>query len=136
MNSTNIVPTNRACPLALACLLHRGRCALCSVKPCGRVGQQRRDSSAAARGACRQNHSDRRGSSEFQKRSQKLVGDPNNDFLLGDDVFLAAYNDAKHYSNANATDHTYEMIPRFFESLTSLITNPPATRLDFGAGAA
>jgi len=66
---------------------------------------------------------------ELQKRSQKLVGDPDNDFLLGDDVFLAAFNDAKRYSNVNATDHTYEMIPRIFENRTSLITSPADGRI-------
>jgi hypothetical protein len=66
---------------------------------------------------------------ELQKRANRIIADPNNDFLLGDAVFLSAFNNVDHYQNIGVTDHTYEMIPRVFENRTSLITDPPDGRI-------
>ena len=65
---------------------------------------------------------------ELQKRSDKLVSDPSNDFQVGDAAFLSALNNVQHYESTTATDRTWEMIPRVFENRTSLITDPPDGR--------
>jgi hypothetical protein len=62
---------------------------------------------------------------EFQRRADRLVGDPDNDYVVGDAFFLSALNDVKHYAAPGVTDHTWENIPRYFEKRTSLITDPP-----------
>jgi hypothetical protein len=66
---------------------------------------------------------------EFQQRADRLTRDGSNDYLAGDNLFLAALNNVDHYSSPATTDRTGAMVPREFENRTSLITDPPDGKL-------
>ncbi|HWN39146.1 MAG TPA: hypothetical protein VNP02_11655 [Gammaproteobacteria bacterium] len=67
--------------------------------------------------------------SRMKSRLEQLFNDPKNDFVAGDDLFLALLSDDNAVDNANATASALAMVPREFDNRTSLITDPADGRL-------
>jgi len=62
---------------------------------------------------------------QLKARADRLFKSGENDFIAGDNVFLAALADLEQYKNPNATGGSAEMAAWEFDNRTSLITDPP-----------
>jgi hypothetical protein len=62
---------------------------------------------------------------QLKARADRLFKSGENDFIAGDNVFLAALADLDEYKNPNATGSSAEMAAWEFDNRTSLITDPP-----------
>jgi hypothetical protein len=62
---------------------------------------------------------------QLKARADRLFKGGENDFIAGDNVFLAALSDLEQYKNPNATGSSAEMAAWEFDNRTSLITDPP-----------
>lgn len=66
---------------------------------------------------------------QLRARADRLFKDGDNDFIAGDNVFLAALSGLEQYKNPNATATSAEMAAWEFDNRTSLITDPPDGRV-------
>jgi hypothetical protein len=66
---------------------------------------------------------------QLRERADRLFKGGDNDFIAGDNIFLAALADLEQYKNPNATGSSLEMAEWEFDNRTSLITDPPDGRI-------
>jgi hypothetical protein len=67
---------------------------------------------------------------ELERRARRLFSSANNsDYPPGDNYFLALLNNPDRFKSPTATDSSDAMIPRPFESRTSLVSDPPDGRI-------
>ncbi len=65
----------------------------------------------------------------LKERAGRLFNNGNNDFVAGDNLFLALVTDLETLQNPNATGGASEMVKRELDNRTSLITDPPDGRI-------
>ncbi len=65
----------------------------------------------------------------LKERADRLFNNGNNDFVAGDNLFLALVTNLETLQNPNATGGASEMVKREFDNRTSLITDPPDGRI-------
>jgi hypothetical protein len=65
----------------------------------------------------------------LQARADRLFKNGSNDFVTGDNLFLAALADLETVQSPNATGSALNMVQREFDNRTSLITDPPDGRI-------
>ena len=66
---------------------------------------------------------------ELTRRADRLRSDPRNDFVAGDNLFLAALDDVDRYVNPRSTCNSSQMVEREFDNRTSLVVDPPNGRI-------
>jgi hypothetical protein len=65
----------------------------------------------------------------LEARADRLFSTSDNDFLAGDNIFLAALANLEQVRNPNATGTVLDMVDRQFDNRTSLIVDPPDGRI-------